>query len=65
MPLLARLRERRDKVQAQLDDWISRGFRGGGTGAHNATQKETAAKVSEVAELNRAIAKAQTKQRSS
>ena len=63
MPMLARLKERRDKIQAQLDRWISRGFRGGGTDAPNATQEETAAKVSEVADLNRAIAKEQAKDR--
>ena len=57
VPIIARLKERRDKIQAQLDRWISRGFKGGGEGASgDATQKETAAKVSEVADLNRAIA---------
>ena len=63
MPLLGRLRERRDKVQAQLDRWISRGFPGGGKDAPNATAKETAERVSEVADLNRAIAKEQAKDR--
>ncbi len=63
MPLLARLKERRDQVQAQLDRWISLGFRGGGSGPANATQRETAAKVSEVAELNKAIAEEQAKDR--
>jgi hypothetical protein len=57
VPLLARLKERRDKIQRQLDRWIARGFRGGGEGASvDATPKETAGKVSEVADLNRAIA---------
>src|SRR4029079_4759573 len=63
MPLLGRLRERRDTVQAKLDRWISRGFRGGGKDAPNATAKETAERVSEVADLNRAIAKEQAKDR--
>ena len=64
MPLLARLKERRDKVQAQLDRWILRGFRGGGKDAsQDATQKETADKVSEVADLNRAIAEEEAKKR--
>ena len=55
MPLIARLKDRRDKIQAQLDRWISRGFKGGGD-AGDATRKETAEKVFEVADLNRAIA---------
>lgn len=64
MPLIARLKERRDKIQAQLDRWISRGFKGGGEGAStDATQKETAGKVSEVANLNRAIAEEEAKKR--
>jgi hypothetical protein len=53
MPLLARLKERRDQIQAQLDRWISRGFRGGGKNAPHATEKQTAERVSEVADLNR------------
>ena len=32
MPLIDRLRIRRDKVQAQLDRWIKRGFSGGWEG---------------------------------
>jgi hypothetical protein len=64
VPLIARLKERRDKVQAQLDRWIARGFRGGGEDASvDATQKETAGKVSEVADLNRAIAEQEAKKR--
>lgn len=62
MPLLRRLKERRDKVQAQLDLWISRGFKGGGAGVSgNATQKETADRVSEVSDLNRAISEEEKK----
>ena len=64
MPLIARLKARRDKIQAQLDRWISHGFKGGGEGASaDATQKETAGKVSEVADLNRAIAEEEAKER--
>jgi len=64
VPLIARLKERRDKIQAQLDRWISRGFKGGGEGASgDPTQKETAVKVSEVADLNRAIAEEEAKKR--
>ncbi len=64
MPLIARLKERRDKIQAQLDRWISRGFKGGGAGASSdSTQKETAERVSEVADLNRAIAEQEAKKR--
>ena len=57
VPLIARLKERRDKIQAQLDRWISHGFKGGGDGVSgDATRKETADRVSEVAQLNRTIA---------
>lgn len=64
MPLIARLKLRRDKIQAQLDRWISRGFKGGGEGpSGDASQKETAGKVSEVANLNRAIAEEEAKKR--
>jgi hypothetical protein len=64
LPLLARLKERRDQIQRQLDRWIAHGFRGGGEGASvDATRKETAGKVSEVADLNRAIAKQEAKDR--
>ena len=63
VPLIARLKERRDRIQAQLDRWISRGFKGGGEGPGEATQKETAGKVSEVADLNRAIAEQEAKKR--
>lgn len=64
VPLIARLKERRDKIQAQLDRWIARGFKGGREGASgDATQKETAARVSEVADLNRAIAEQEAKKR--
>jgi hypothetical protein len=64
VPLIARLKARRDKIQAQLDRWISRGFKGGEEGASaDATQKETAGKVSEVADLNRAIAEEEAKKR--
>lgn len=64
VPLIARLKERRDRIQAQLDRWISRGFKGGGEGATaDATQKETAGQVSEVANLNRAIAEEEAKKR--
>ena len=46
------------------DRWISRGFKGGGEGAsRDPTQKETAVKVSEVADLNRAIAEEEAKKR--
>ena len=62
MSLIDRLKERRDKVQGQLDRWIARGFRGGGTSAAaDATPKETAGKVTEVADLNRAIAEEEAK----
>jgi hypothetical protein len=62
MPIISRLKERRDKLQAQLDRWIARGFRGGGEGASaDATSKETAEKVSEVADLSRAIAEQEAK----
>ena len=61
MPIIARLKER-DKIQAQLDRWISLGFMGGGEGVSgDATQKETAGRVSEVADLNRAIAEHEAK----
>ena len=64
MPLIARLKERRDKIQGQLDRWIARGFRGGGEGTSaDATQKETAGRISEVADLNRAIAEEEAKRR--
>ena len=57
MALIDRLKVRRDKLQRQLDRWIARGFRGGGTTPNDdATPKETAKKVSEVADLNRIIA---------
>jgi len=57
MSLVDRLRERRDKLQRQLDRWIARGFRGGGkTPSEDLAPKETAKKVSEVADLNRIIA---------
>jgi hypothetical protein len=57
MSLIDRLKERRDKLQRQLDRWIARGFRGGGkTPSEDLTSKETAKKVSEVADLNRIIA---------
>lgn len=64
MPLVARLKEKRDKIQATLDRWISRGFRGGGEGgSKDATQKETAGRVAAVADLNRAIAEQEVKKR--
>jgi hypothetical protein len=64
LPLLKRLKERRDKIQGQLDRWISRGFKGGGEGASaDATREETAGRVSEVADLNRAIAEEEAKKR--
>lgn len=57
MALIDRLRERRDRIQAQLDRWVARGFRGGGkASSDDATQKETAQKVADVAELHRIIA---------
>lgn len=57
MGLIERLKRRRDKLQQQLDQWVSHGFRGGGEGpSGDATPKETANKVSEVADLNRIIA---------
>jgi hypothetical protein len=52
MALIDRLKRRRDKIQQQLDRWIDRGFRGGGTiPSEDATAKGTAKKVSEVADL--------------
>ena len=58
------MKERRDKIQGQLDRWIARGFRGGGEGTSaDATQKETAGRISEVADLNRAIAEEEAKRR--
>jgi hypothetical protein len=57
MSIIDRLKERRAKLQQQLDRWIARGFRGGGTNPNDdATPTETAKKVSEVADLNRMIA---------
>jgi hypothetical protein len=45
MALIDRLKRRRDKIQQQLDRWIDRGFRGGGTiPSEDATAKETAKK---------------------
>jgi hypothetical protein len=62
MGLIERLKRRRDRLQQQLDQWISRGFRGGGAGpSDDATSKETAKKVSEVADLNRIIAEQKSK----
>ena len=59
MPLIARLKEQRDKIQAQLDR-----NKGGGEGASaDATRKETAGKVSAVANLNRAIAEHEARKR--
>lgn len=50
MEFMEHLKRRRDKLQQQLDQWISRGFRGGGKSpSDDATPKETAKKVSEVA----------------
>ena len=64
MPLITRLKERRDKIQGQLDRWIKRGFRGGGDVASNdATQQETADKVAEVADLHQQIAEEKAKDR--
>jgi hypothetical protein len=64
MPLIGRLRARRDQIQEQLDRWIKRGFRGGGTGtSHDATQQETADKVAEVADLHQQIAAEKAKNR--
>ena len=68
MALMDRLKQRRDKLQQQLDRWIARGFRGGGLPSDGAvaadpTSKETAKKVSEVADLNRIIAERETKDR--
>ncbi len=56
MKAIERLRARRDQLQAQLDRWIARGFRGGGKIASDATRQETADKVAEVAKLNAQIA---------
>jgi hypothetical protein len=62
MTLIDRLKRRRDKIQQQLDQWIARGFRGGGkTPSGDATPKDTAKKVSEVADLNRIIAEREAK----
>ena len=62
--IISRLKERREKLQAQLDRWIVRGFRGGGTGASDdATSKETASKGWEVADLSRAIAEQEAKKK--
>jgi hypothetical protein len=64
MPLIDRLRARRDQVQAQLDRWIKRGFRGGGKDASDdATQQETADKVAEIAGLHQQIAAEKAKDR--
>ena len=64
MPIISRLKERRDKIQEQLDRWIRRGFQGGGTGASlDATQQETADKVAEVADLHQQIADEKAKVR--
>lgn len=63
MTLIDRLKQRRDRLQRQLDRWIARGFRGNGTGSADATQKETARKVSDVADLNRMIAEKEAKDR--
>jgi hypothetical protein len=64
LELIERLRRRRDRLQQQLDRWISRGFRGGGkNSSDDATPHETANKVSEVADLNRLIAEQKTKDR--
>ena len=64
MPIISRLKERRDKVQGQLDRWIKRGFSGGGTGASSdATQQETADKVAEIADLHQQIADEKAKVR--
>lgn len=62
MALIDRLKRRRDQIQHQLDKWIARGFKGGGSGSSDdATPKETAKKVSEVADLNRIIAEREKK----
>ena len=64
MPIIQRLMARRDAIQAQLDQWIRRGFKGGGAVAsEDATQKETADKVTEVSELNQKIAEQKAKDR--
>jgi hypothetical protein len=56
--VLARLKEQRDRIQAQLDRWILRGFR-----VDDATREETAQTVTKVADLNRAIAEEEAKDR--
>ena len=64
MPLIKQLMARRDAIQAQLDRWIKLGFRGGGKDASkDATQQETADKVTEVSELNQKIAEQRAKDR--
>ena len=62
VPIITRLKQRRDAIQKQLDQWIGRGFRGGGTGhSDDASQKETAQKVADVADLSRTIAREEAK----
>jgi hypothetical protein len=62
MDLIDGLKRRRAKLQQQLDRWIARGFRGGGTTpSDDATSKDTAKKVSEVADLSRSIAEQEKK----
>jgi hypothetical protein len=64
MPIIQRLMARRDAIQAQLDQWIRRGFKGGGAVASDdATQQETADKVTEISELNQKIAEHKAKDR--
>ena len=63
MKAIERLRARRDKLQSQLDQWIARGFRGGGKVLPDATRQETADKVAEVANLNTRIAEQKAEDR--
>lgn len=64
MPIIQRLMARRDAIQAQLDQWIRRGFKGGGAVAsEDATRQETADKITEISDLNQKIAEERTKDR--
>ena len=61
--LIERLKQNRDRLQKQLNEWIARGFRGGGkTSSEDATREATASKVGEVADLDRQIAEQEAKE---
>ena len=68
MGMIDRLKRRRDRLQGQLDQWIAREFRGGRFADHHTpehAEKETARKISDVADLNRIIAEQEAKDRNS